>query len=348
MAFLESLSRFNETLQNDPMFQRAIMQSQGVDPRTIAATLEPLQQRQALVEKQQTMQDVLSQIGDRELTEADVLQLFAIDPAMAEFIVESKKRQAPSSTIGKIQADIDAGLIDPETGMAALKKATTIPPVYDPVSGNMIYAGGDGFVAPQSGGMPAPSGGMNRKAQQRIAEEEALLPYQLQKEEREAKRKLEEEMRTPTEAQGKAFGFAERMKNASSVISEIGDEVLTSPKEKSKESIPLIGNMLISDNYQQARQAQRDWISANLRKESGAVIGDSEMELEIKKYFPVVGDSPKTIEQKRKSRAIAERGMIKQAGALGGLVELPTATPTGIDSISLDDIDAAIARKQGQ
>jgi len=153
MAFLESLSRFNETLQNDPQFQRAVMQNQGFDPRTIAQSIAPLEARQAGMQKQQVIADVLSQIGDRELTESDVMQLFAIDPEMAEFIVETKKRQAPSSAIGKIQADIDAGLLDAETGAAALRKATTIAPVYDPVTQRLIYAGGrdgGGYSPPQA------------------------------------------------------------------------------------------------------------------------------------------------------------------------------------------------------
>lgn len=72
------------------------------------------------------------------------------EPILAAKVMQMQAKAAPSSTIGKIQADIDAGLITPEVGAAALKKATTIAPVFDPITKQMIYAGGDGFLAPQA------------------------------------------------------------------------------------------------------------------------------------------------------------------------------------------------------
>lgn len=45
-GFAESLSKFNQTLQNDPQFQRAVMQNHGVDPATIERRILPLQQKQ--------------------------------------------------------------------------------------------------------------------------------------------------------------------------------------------------------------------------------------------------------------------------------------------------------------
>jgi hypothetical protein len=57
-----------------------------------------------------------------------------------------------------------------------------------------------------------------------------------------------------------------------------------------------------------------DWISANLRKESGAVIGVEEMVEERKKYFPQPGDEERTIKQKAASRRAAEAAMKVSAG----------------------------------
>jgi hypothetical protein len=65
---------------------------------------------------------------------------------------------------------------------------------------------------------------------------------------------------------------------------------------------------------EQYEQAQENWVTANLRKESGAVIGPEEMQKEIRKWFPVVGNSEKVIEQKRKSRIVAEDSMRRNAG----------------------------------
>lgn len=71
---------------------------------------------------------------------------------------------------------------------------------------------------------------------------------------------------------------------------------------------------LTSAVREQYEQAQENWITANLRKESGAVIGPEEMQKEIRKWFPVVGNSPQVIEQKRNARMVAEESMRRNAG----------------------------------
>ena len=53
---------------------------------------------------------------------------------------------------------------------------------------------------------------------------------------------------------------------------------------------------------------------AKLRKESGAVIGDDEMEREIRTYFPQPGDKPEVLKAKAGSRSIAEAAMRKAGG----------------------------------
>jgi hypothetical protein len=62
--------------------------------------------------------------------------------------------------------------------------------------------------------------------------------------------------------------------------------------------------------------AADNWITANLRKESGAVIGAEEKATEYRKYFPIAGDSGAVIEQKAKLREKVTKGMKGQsAGA---------------------------------
>lgn len=74
-------------------------------------------------------------------------------------------------------------------------------------------------------------------------------------------------------------------------------------------------NPLASDEGQQYRQAQNNWVRANLRKESGAAIGKEEMEQERRTYFPIPGDSPGVIEQKARARQVTERAMRSAAGS---------------------------------
>lgn len=76
-------------------------------------------------------------------------------------------------------------------------------------------------------------------------------------------------------------------------------------------------NPLATAEGQQYRQAQDNWLRANLRKESGAAIGVAEMDQERKNYFPIPGDSPQVIQQKMRNRTVTERAMRAAAG--GGL-----------------------------
>ena len=117
-----------------------------------------------------------------------------------------------------------------------------------------------------------------------------------------------------TESQAKAANFSGRMNSAFDVI----DKLESNPSVMQK---LLAGNswtnILAPEAAQQYRQAQENWVTANLRKESGAVIGAEEMDREIKKYFPLPGEKPKTIEQKRQARLDAMAGMEAEASESG-------------------------------
>lgn len=140
-----------ERMTSSPQYQRGLMSLAGLDPAQQAAA----QVNQAQVDeynRAQQEREALKQI-DPAMIPDELRELWATSPELAmKMWPQLVKEVAPSSTIGKIQADIDAKLIDPTTGAAALKKETTIPPVYDPVTKQMIYAGGDGFTAPQGMG----------------------------------------------------------------------------------------------------------------------------------------------------------------------------------------------------
>ena len=74
-------------------------------------------------------------------------------------------------------------------------------------------------------------------------------------------------------------------------------------------------NPMLSENTQRVIQARRDFINAVLRQESGAVISDQEFANAAKQYFPMPGDTPKLIEQKRRNRETAIKGFDNSAGA---------------------------------
>jgi hypothetical protein len=145
-----------------------------------------------------------------------------------------------------------------------------------------------------------------------------------------ADRKLEG--RKPTEAEQKAAGFAQRMELSDQLAKEVESKVATQqlagkdvgtmyPTARTEflGNIPLAGNYLqnIGSSTQQQlyKQAQENWVRANLRKESGAVIGADEMKDEIRTYFPQPGDRPEKIAQKQLARQVTQEAMKTAAGA---------------------------------
>lgn len=117
-----------------------------------------------------------------------------------------------------------------------------------------------------------------------------------------------------TETQGNATNFAARMKAASEVLNALEDKGVSTANMKTMAAGSNWTNWAASPEGRQYNQAAKNWVSANLRKESGAAIPTDEMAQEIKKYFPQPSDDQATIAQKRQARAIAEEGMMVQAG----------------------------------
>lgn len=122
-------------------------------------------------------------------------------------------------------------------------------------------------------------------------------------------------LRPLTHDQGLAAGFAERLITADQYFNNPKvSEALRSSKQKAMSGVPLVGNYMTSTEFQQGDQASREFINAQLRRESGAVIGPTEFENAFQQYLPQPGDSPEVLAQKAKSRKIAIYNMLKVAG----------------------------------
>jgi hypothetical protein len=78
--------------------------------------------------------------------------------------------------------------------------------------------------------------------------------------------------------------------------------------------VGMIANKNLSPEYQKFDQAQRDFINATLRRESGAAIAESEFQNARKQYFPQPGDTADRIAQKKANRETAIRGIAASAG----------------------------------
>lgn len=104
-----------------------------------------------------------------------------------------------------------------------------------------------------------------------------------------------------------------------------------------------------SPEQQQYLNGAENWITANLRSESGAVIAASEMAKEYKKYFPMPGDSGALKEQKASLRKEAEKGMIGQsAGAYQLQHGKKSQALKSRPQITPDQARAELARRRGK
>ena len=81
-----------------------------------------------------------------------------------------------------------------------------------------------------------------------------------------------------------------------------------------KIATPLL-NAFDSDAQRAYLQAKLNWMSAVLRKESGAAIGISEFVSTDERYFPQPGESPEVIANKTRAREQAIRGLQTEAGS---------------------------------
>ena len=77
---------------------------------------------------------------------------------------------------------------------------------------------------------------------------------------------------------------------------------------------PDWANFLKQDEFQSLEQAQRNFLNATLRRESGAVISPSEFEEGRRQYFTIPGDAVATIKQKKANRDLIQQQFIKSAG----------------------------------
>jgi len=156
-----------------------------------------------------------------------------------------------------------------------------------------------------------------------------------------------------TEAQSNAVLYAARMKNADRILAglEKGGTRSTGHIKNAVGDVlgivPLgVGDKLhdMSDsafnvfptalggpnsNQQSLDQAQRDFINATLRRESGASISPSEFASARRQYFPQAGDTKEVAQQKQRNRAIAIAGIRNAAGPGASQVDSIANTGSG-------------------
>ena len=129
--------------------------------------------------------------------------------------------------------------------------------------------------------------------------------------------------RPPSQAQFLASAYAGRMVQAGDVFGKISDEIVDMWPASFTGQKWADTPTLQSDVMQSYMQASRNFINALLRRESGAVIADSEFDSAEKQYLPMPNDSEVVARQKAANRQYVTDTMIRSSGdayeAPGGL-----------------------------
>lgn len=184
------------------------------------------------------------------------------------------------------------------------------PPAPPQAPGGVDIFGGDAPAAPTP---PAPPQAPQRPA---APHRQGMIPLT------EPKVTIDE---------SKAGGFADRMTQSGALVDEFGNAGLSAVDQALTSSpyVPgFIANNLVGDDFQQYDQARRDFINAQLRRESGAVISPEEFDNANKQYFPQPGDKPEVLEQKRKNRQTVINAMTRDAGPTYKRRETLSSTPS--------------------
>lgn len=206
---------------------------------------------------------------------------------------------------------------------------------------NAVTPQGNAPIIPPTNVLPTQQGNvpLSPKAQQEIAkavEMEKVIPKPL------------------TESQSNATAYGMRMADANKLLlnlegkgvtntglvrQAIGGAVGLTPfigeklQSAVKSSMNPLPGVLGGPNsgQQEYDQAKQNFITAVLRKESGAAIGANEFKTEDEKYFPQAGDTDKVIKQKQNARDLAIRAMNVQAGSGAKSIGAPSSNdPLGL------------------
>ena len=122
-----------------------------------------------------------------------------------------------------------------------------------------------------------------------------------------------------------AAGYALRAFEADKIINDVGSQFV-SPSSYAGAVAP---NIFKGADRQKFEQAERNFINAVLRRESGAAIAPSEFENARAQYFPQPGDGEEVLRQKAANRDTVYRSLAASAGQALTFTQAPTEGQAG-------------------
>lgn len=145
-----------------------------------------------------------------------------------------------------------------------------------------------------------------------------------------------------TEGQANASLYATRMQEADKVINNLEGKYnrtwLAARQAVGDGMAGTVANSRLPAEAQQVDQAQRDFINAVLRRESGAVISPEEFSNARRQYFPQPGDSDEVVRQKAANRRTAIEGIRAAAGQGAPVNKQQKSQPQEAGTPSVNDL----------
>ena len=117
-----------------------------------------------------------------------------------------------------------------------------------------------------------------------------------------------------TESEANSAQFGERAIAAHDIMRSLEDSGYNRASQMEDWKDALLPGVLTPDELKKQQQSELDFLTAVLRKESGASILESEFEIGEKVYFPRPGDTTELLANKAQSRENAIRGLLRGAG----------------------------------
>lgn len=111
-----------------------------------------------------------------------------------------------------------------------------------------------------------------------------------------------------------AAQFGKRIESANQILDDLYSKGYNRASRREGIKAALLPDSMHSDFLKRQEQAERNFITAQLRRESGSAISHSEFDTGEKQYFPRAGDTPEVLAQKAQNRAQAYAGLKAEAG----------------------------------
>lgn len=153
-----------------------------------------------------------------------------------------------------------------------------------------------------------------------------------------------------TEGQGKDIVYYSRGRDSNELLTKNGNSLLMTEGgqgargivDSALQSLPLLGdsgvvNSLLSPERKQAKQAAAEFLSAILRKDTGAAITQQEFDIYGPMYLPMPGDDRKTLEQK----SLAREGALESIKAGLGSAQAAIPAPRGSSRLQRETLGDA-------